>query len=250
MTESAAHARFIFQSFKNNFSQAFPSPSRASRFSPDFPPSLYPSPRSKTILTQSSLAHFLLLRRKKYHQPIIDRKGVGVSRFENMASKLAINREEVRATYIATGSLNEAALAHGLKPATVRQWAKRHGWETSSNALKLMDRAKEIQRMKQERKHPDAVGVCHASDAIADVFDRQREGFKSAMSQAMHKASAFIGDLPGDAILSESRKVKDIMDVGSKLYGFGEDGTKAGLSVNILNLSADSLTRTAQVVDV
>jgi transposase-like protein len=158
-----------------------------------------------------------------------------------MASKLAVDRKQVRATYVATGSLIEAAKAHGLKPATVRQWAKREEWETSSNALKLVARAEEIQELKRERKHPDAVAVCHAVDAITDAFQHQKEGFKANMSQAMSKAGEYVATLPPDAILSESRKVKDIMDTAGKLYGFGEDGSKAGLSVNILHLTADSL---------
>jgi transposase-like protein len=166
-----------------------------------------------------------------------------------MGSKLSIDRKQVRATYIATGSLTEAANAHGLKPATVRQWAKRENWETSTNALKLVAKAEEIQTLKRERGHPDAVPVCHAGDALADIFQNQKESFKSNMSQAMAKASEYIGTLPGDAILQESRKVESVMSVGSKLYGFGDDGTKAALSVNILNLTADSLTPSAQVID-
>ncbi len=158
-----------------------------------------------------------------------------------MASKLAINRKEVRATYLATGSLTEAAKAHGLKPATVRQWAKREQWETSANAHKLVAKAEEIQAIKREKGHPDAVPVCHAADAISDVFSSQKDSFRSSMSTAMAKASEYIQALPGDAILQESRKVKDILDSGAKLYGFGEDGGKAVLSVNVLSLSADSL---------
>jgi hypothetical protein len=125
--------------------------------------------------------------------------------------------------------------ATGCPKNTLYVLSKRKGWTTAGNAKRKIEEGKKELEVLQ----PEV--VTRVSDVVRDAFQSQKEGFKANLSHAMAKAGEYVATLPGDAILSESRKVKDIMDTAGKLYGFGEDGSKAGLSVNILNLTADSL---------
>jgi transposase-like protein len=159
-----------------------------------------------------------------------------------MGSKLAINREEVRATYLATGSLKEAARLHGVKEATVRQWAKRDFWETSTNAQKLVNKAREIQEIKREKGHYDAVPVCHSSDALSRSLEENGKAFHSAMGIGLTKAASCLTELDGLSALEASRKMVDLANAGKTIFGIGQEKEGAMLSVNVLQLGLDALS--------
>ena len=153
---------------------------------------------------------------------------------------LPVDWESVTAFWLQTGRDYKATSeAYGIKRNTLVKRFSRLSDKgkplTASSALKKVERAKmELVEIAKEDGRNVTVSPI-------DAFQNQKDGFKANMSQAMAKAGEYVATLPPDAILSESRKVKDIMDTAGRLYGFGEDGSKAGLSVNILNLTADSL---------
>ena len=155
---------------------------------------------------------------------------------EKTRGKRVFDHEALEVAFYANGhDFLKTSQATGCPKNTLYVLSKRKGWTTTGNAKrKIEEGKKELEALQPEI-------VTRVSDVVRDAFQDQKEGFKANMSQAMSRAGEYVATLPPDAILSESRKVKDIMDTGSKLYGFGEDGSKAGLSVNILNLTADSL---------
>jgi hypothetical protein len=162
--------------------------------------------------------------------------------------KLPVDWEAVKAHWLQNGrDYKLTGDAFGIKSNTIVKRFSREGMKgkamTTAAALKKFNMAK------QELAEVAAVERPEIRVSPIDAFTNQKESFKANMSQAMAKASEYIGTLPGDAILQESRKVESVMATGSKLYGFGDDGTKAALSVNILNLTADSLTPSSQVID-
>ena len=150
-----------------------------------------------------------------------------------MPSPLTIDKKQVRATYIATGCLTETARLHGLKPATVRQWAKRQQWETASTALKLIKKAEEIQEIKREKGHRDAVTTCHTSDALSHS-----------------NAASCLTELDNLSALEASRKMVDLATAGKTIFGIGNDSDRPTLNVNVLQagLSDFVLPVTASVV--
>ncbi len=125
--------------------------------------------------------------------------------------------------------------ATGVAKNTLYQLSKRKGWKTLGNAQRKLVEARE-----EIREIAPSV-VTSVSEVVRTAFEDQKEGFRSSMSSALAKAGDYIGQLPGEVVLAESRKIKDILDSGAKLFSIGEDGKGAVLSVNVLSLSADSL---------
>jgi hypothetical protein len=147
-----------------------------------------------------------------------------------------LDHDALEAIYLANDrDMVKTSEQTGVKKNTLYVIAKRNQWSTPNNAKrKILEGRKELAEIQPEIVNSSAV-------AIRNSFEDQKEGFKTSMSSALSKAGEFISTLPPEAIVAESRKVKDILDSGSKLYGFGEDGSKAHLSVNILGLSLDSI---------
>jgi hypothetical protein len=164
-----------------------------------------------------------------------------------MGSRINIDREQVRATYLATGSLKEAASLHGIKYATVRQWANRDMWETSTNALKLVKKAEAIQELKRENGHPDAVAICHASDALSVSMEENKKSFHSSMAIGLTKAASSLTELDNLSALEASRKMVDLANAGKTIFGIGSDADKPTLSLNVLQLGVEALAMVSPV---
>ena len=159
-----------------------------------------------------------------------------------MGSRININREEVRATYLATGSLKEAARLHGIKEPTVRQWSKRLNWETSANAEKLIVKAREIAEIKRENGHPDAVTICHASDALSVSLEENKKSFHTSMAQGLTKAANALQDMDQLSALESSRRMVDLATAGKTIFGIGSESDKPTLSLNVLHMGIDALS--------
>jgi len=161
-----------------------------------------------------------------------------LSRMKKSGNKaIAIDHDQVRATYLSTGSLKEAALAHGLKPETVRKWSQREGWETTATLAKLEKRKQEIVQAKREAGHDDVPAICHASDAIASLLEKKKGETQTALAVAVSNASVAASELHPLEALESSRKLKDLADTYGKLWPT-EQGA-AQISVNVLGLSLD-----------
>jgi uncharacterized protein YjcR len=157
-----------------------------------------------------------------------------------MPQALAIDKEEVRATYIATGSLTETARLHDLKEATVRQWAKRYNWETATNVLKLKKKADSIVELKREMGHKDTPAVSRSSDALALHLENSATSFRTNMAGALAKSSGVLSDMDGYEVLENSRRLVDLATAASKVFPM--ESNEARIQVNILGMSADALS--------
>lgn len=156
-----------------------------------------------------------------------------------MASRLAIDKEQVRATYLATGCLKEAATLHGIKPGTVRQWAKRYEWETSRNAERLVEKSREIQALKRDMRHRDAVPICNTSEALGVSIEQNKKAFVTSMAGSLARASQEIEASP--SALEHSRRMVDLAGAAKSILGIGADSDAPKLSVNLLSLDASAL---------
>jgi SOS-response transcriptional repressor LexA len=159
-----------------------------------------------------------------------------------MPSPLAVDRNQVKATYLATGCLTETGKLHGIKPATIRQWAKRDNWPTSTNALKLVKKAEEIQQVKRDNGHKDAVTICHTNDALASSLHDNKEKFQSAMALGLTRAASSLTEMDDLSILDNSRKMVDLATAGKTIFGIGNESDRASLQVNVLQLGLDQLS--------
>lgn len=155
-----------------------------------------------------------------------------------MARALTIDKEEVRATYLATGKLSETARLHGLKETTIRQWAKRYNWETATNVQKLRRKADAIVELKREKGHFDVTPVSRSADALAKHLDDSAHTFKTNIAGALARSSEALSEMDGLSALENSRRMVDLTTAASKV--FPSMGDEAGLQVNVLNLSLDS----------
>jgi hypothetical protein len=157
-----------------------------------------------------------------------------------MPSPLGIDREQVKATYLSLGCLTLTAKAHGLKPATVRQWAKREEWPTSTNALKSIEKGKAILEDKRDRGHKDAVTVCHTSEVLEDHLANNKKSFVTNMASSLSRASRAIDNMDDLSALDMSRKMVDLATAGKTIFNLGGDDSGAKLQLNVLTLSAEA----------
>ena len=149
-----------------------------------------------------------------------------------MPKPIGIDREQVRATFIATGSLKEAATLHGVKEATVRQWAKRYNWETVTNANKLRKKADQIIELKREKRHDDVPVVSLASDALATHMNNSHTTFKTNIASVLSRSSEALGEMDGFTALDYSRKVLDLANAAAKIFPeMADDGRIQVLSL-------------------
>jgi hypothetical protein len=157
-----------------------------------------------------------------------------------MPKPLTIDKNEVRATYLATGSLQETARLHGLKDATIRQWAKRYEWETATNVQKLRDKADAIVELKRERGHDDVTRVSRSADALAEHLHNSGTAFKTNMAGALARSSEALSDMDSLSALENSRRMVDLATAASKIFPNME--SEAKLQVNVLGLSLDGFS--------
>jgi vacuolar-type H+-ATPase subunit H len=166
----------------------------------------------------------------------IKEKKRGQKKFDHEALEVAF--------YANDRDFEKTSQVTGVSKNTLYQISKRRKWKTLGNAQRKLVEAR------QEIREIDPNIVTSVSEVVRTSFEDQKEGFKTSMSSALSKAGEFISTMPPEAIVAESRKVKDILDSGSKLYGFGEDGSKAHLSVNILGLSLDSISEIKPAIQI
>ncbi len=134
----------------------------------------------------------------------------------------------VRATFAASGSLKEAALAHGIEEPTVRQRAKREGWQ-ESRALILERTGKELVSR----------GVTKPYKAVENVLERKGNKSRLHLANAVLKGSKAASKLPGEAILAKSHQVKALAETGDKLHGWSAGTPTTALQVNVNLLGVD-----------
>jgi hypothetical protein len=157
-----------------------------------------------------------------------------------MAQPIGIDHDKVRAMFIATGSLKEAARAFKLKEGTVRQWCKREGWESVTNSQKLIQKADDILQIKRENNHPDVTPVCNVSDVLADHIENNKKAFVTNMASGLNKASRAISDMDDLSTLENSRRIVDLATAGKTIFNLGGDDSGAKLQLNVLTLSAEA----------
>jgi hypothetical protein len=150
--------------------------------------------------------------------------------------KQTIDWESVQAHYYATGyDYGLTADAFGISRNTLIVRAKRHEWKTPGNALrKIEEGRKELKEIQ-----PDV--VTNVSTAVVNTIDQHKENFIAGMSSGLSRAASVVGSMPGEEVVESSRKIHDLIQSGSKLFGIGSDSNAPGLTLNLLSLSADAL---------
>jgi hypothetical protein len=152
---------------------------------------------------------------------------------------LPVNREEIKAFYIACGgSALETAKEFGLKSGVIRQWVRRYQWPSVTNSNKKIQEARNDLK---SLERGSGVNVTHitASDALESLMVRKKGETQTALAVAVSNASEAAAGLDGLSALEASRKIKDLADTMSKLWPNQVD--QAHLQVNILGFNLESL---------
>ena len=157
-----------------------------------------------------------------------------------MARALTIDKEEVRATYLATGKLSETARLHGLQESTVRQWAKRYEWETATHVQKLREKEDAIVELKREKKHFDVTPVSRSADALAIHLENSSSTFKTNMAGALARSSEALSEMDALSALENSRRMVDLATAASKIFPSME--SEAKLQINVLAMNLDGFS--------
>jgi len=157
-----------------------------------------------------------------------------------MANPLAIDRDQVRATYLATGSLKETADLHGIKYTTIKQWASRYKWETPKTIQKERAKLDRLDEMHREKRNQGVTIVAKSADALAQHLENSANAFKTNMAGALARSSQALSEMDSFTALDNSRRMVDLATAASKV--FPSMGDTAQLSVNVLGLSLDALS--------
>jgi hypothetical protein len=164
-----------------------------------------------------------------------------------MPRALTIDKKEVHATFLATGSLTETARLHGLKDATIRQWAKRYNWETATQVQKLRQKADNIVELKREKGHSDVVEVSRSADALSNHLHSTGVTFKTNMATALSRSSQELAEMDGLTALEQSRRMVDLATAASKVFPNMEGEAK--LNVNVLSMGLDAFVGSRGLID-
>lgn len=133
---------------------------------------------------------------------------------------LSADWPEVKATAIATGSLKEAAEAHGVSYAATRQRAKRECWPVGQRPAKALTEARaahheQIQRANKvatrsvtQAVTPPVTRVTTAAQAAETVLARRKESSRLSLSRYAQRALATAATLPRGKLLAEAANVK------------------------------------------
>ena len=155
-----------------------------------------------------------------------------------MGKKIAVDHEDVKAVFLATGSLAEAADAFDLKHSLVRQWAKRENWETPMRLIRTKSDAESKLADYRERVE-GREGAASVSQALENHLERSAKSFRSSMATALSSAASAVSEMPPISALDMSRKLVDLATAGKTIFQLGEDGQGATLQLNVLHMSAD-----------
>jgi Putative ATPase subunit of terminase (gpP-like) len=122
-------------------------------------------------------------------------------------AKPTVDREAVRVLAIELGA-REAARRLGLKEGTVLSWASRYKWNLTS----------------QRNVGRPAISAIELQSKPGDVLiaEHQRlEGqTRTGLSKAAATAAEHAGEMQGNEVLSQSKKLRDITHLASKVFGW------------------------------
>ena len=155
-----------------------------------------------------------------------------------MAQPIPIDREQVKATYVALGSLRAAAKAHNIKETPVRQWANRDNWPTVGNAKKLIQKGESAMQEIKERRSVDVTQK--SSEALSSHLENSKTEFLSHMASGLASSSRVLQEMDGMEALESSRRFVDLATAGKTIFGIGSESDAAKIQVNLLSLSADA----------
>jgi transposase-like protein len=156
-----------------------------------------------------------------------------------MAKAIPINREEVKAFYIASGGSSiETSKEFNISAATIRQWVKRYDWPSYTNSIKRIEKGREELKSLEKGSSGNVTHVTTA-DALSSLLDRKKGETQSALAIATANAAQAASELDGLSALEASRKLSDLSAVMGRLWP--EKNDQAVLSVNVLGLSLDAI---------
>ena len=168
------------------------------------------------------------------------------------APALKVDKNEIRLTVMALG-YDRAAEVHGIKPATLRQWARRGNWVVTREAAqkKLLERSVKQGNEQLSQTVTNAVIVTKsASESLIDHLSDCRETFQRGLGSALRKAAKHAETLDGREVIATSRKLKDLSDTAKTVLGIGQEASNGPvINIGLLSRGLDDLLDDA-VIDI
>lgn len=138
---------------------------------------------------------------------------------------------EVKATAIATGSLEKAAEKHGIKATAVRKRAQREEWPVGRRVHKLAQEAKAVAHAQIIKSSNGTVtSVTSASDALSEVLAEDSKETRISLSRAAR-------NLARQAETADLSQAGDALQTGklaALTHGWSEGGKGSQVSINLL----------------
>ncbi len=163
-----------------------------------------------------------------------------------MAAIATADWSEVQATAIMTGSLKEAAEAHGVSYAATRQRAAREAWPVGQRPAKALAEAKAAHAaaVATVTRQP-VTNVTSAVRAAVNVHERRRESGKLSMGKYAQRALARAATLPSGKLLAEAQNVKAVAGVYATAYPEKQANPQVMVNLAILGVAPEQV-RTVQ----
>jgi hypothetical protein len=140
-----------------------------------------------------------------------------------------VDREAVRAHVVSHGC-REAARAFGLSENTVLSWSYRFGW--------LADAGKSvIAQPLPKSMQSAAISAIKPHQAAQNTVISLGEKTRSRFARGIARGALKVANMKPSKVLDRAGEIKQLVDAGAKLHGWGADCTQATV-VNLAFLSA------------
>lgn len=159
------------------------------------------------------------------------------------APALAVDWEAVKAHALTHGA-REAARAYGISENTVLWRSANEGW--FANAGKAV-----IAQPLPKSMQPRPIKPISASEAAERTKASLGEKTRSRFARGIARGALKVAHMKGDTVLERASEIKQLVDAGAKLHGWGsESGQSPMLSLTFLGAAPAPDQAESAVIDV
>lgn len=141
-----------------------------------------------------------------------------------MPQPLAVDREAVKAHAITHG-VREAARAFNLSEDTVKQWSRRFGWLAAAGVATI---TQPLPASIAPRAVPN---VPSASEAARNTEASLGEKTRTRFARGIARGALKVAHMKADTVLERAGEIKQLVDAGAKLHGWGQEGQSGAQAV-------------------
>ena len=168
-----------------------------------------------------------------------------------MPAPISADWPAIRDTAVALQSIKLAAEKHGVPYPAARTRASREAWPVGRRISLALSTAKAAHAQAIQKANPKAVtSATSTSDALVEALSEDNMETRISLSRGIRKAAETIGKYKGTTILSNARKVKDIVSSAAQVHGWEAKQGTGAVTLNQLTIGRVIVQRAQDAIDV